>query len=236
MESTFIFPLLFSLIPVVIVGIIIALIVYAVKRKQGIQTEVSFTPRFILKIYVYFMILASIITFVGGASFLFNGFFANQFGQEFSYQPQYVNAPVKAIPVDVNGNPKDIQPQYEIPVHAAETDIIRGITMVLFATLIGLIHVFVARTVEPFKERQASVLYRLYVVLGLSIFTIGSIVSIPVGIYKTLSYNLIEQPANLDPYQRLIPGESLSSAIVYLPFWLYFIWTLYKLHQTKSRK
>lgn len=225
------------MIPVAILGIIIALIVYTVKKKQGVSSEVSFTPRFILKIYLYFMILASIVTFVGGLSFLLNGFFANQFGPEFSYRPEYVTPAVQAV--DANGEPKPVDVTYEIPAHAVERDIIRGITMVLFGILIGLIHVLVVRSVETKEERTHSPLYRLYVVMGLSIFTIGSLISIPVGIYKTLSFQLIEQPETLDPFQRLVPGESLSSAIAYLPFWIYFIWNLYflqKLHQLEQPK
>lgn len=217
------------MIPVAIVGIIVALIVYTVKKRQGVSSEVSFTPRFILKIYLYFMILASIITFVGGLSFLLNGFFANQFGPEFSYRPEYVTPATEVI--DANGNLKPIEPTYEIPAHAAERDIIRGLTMVMFGLLIGVIHVLVTRAVESKEERTHSPLYRLYVVIGLSVFTIGSLVSIPVGIYRALSYQFIEQPSTLDPYQRLVPGESIASAIAYLPFWIYFIWSLYKLQQ-----
>lgn len=217
------------MIPVAVSGIIIALIVYTVKRKQGVSSEVSFMPRFILKIYLYFMILASIITFVGGLSFLLNGFLANQFGPEFSYRPEYVTPAVEVV--DANGKSKAVEPVYEIPAHAAERDIIRGLTMVMFGLLIGVIHVLVTRAVETKEERLHSPLYRLYVVIGLSVFTSGSLVSIPVGIYRTLSFQFIEQPATLDPYQRLVPGESIASAVAYLPFWIYFIWSLYKLQK-----
>lgn len=238
MSSTFIFPLLFSLIPVFILGVIIALIVYAVKKKQGLSSEVAFTPRFVLKMYVYFMLLASIVTFVAGLSFLLNGVFANQFGDEFSYRPEYVST-IRPEAVDAQGNVKAIEPTYAIPEHSAERDIIRGITMVLFGLIIGVVHVLVARQVEDKKARLDSPLYRMYVVLGLSIFTLGGLISLPVGIYKTLSFQFIEQVPHLEPYQRLVPGESLSSAIAYLPFWIYFIWLLYKLqkvHKTESGK
>lgn len=217
------------MIPVAILGIIIALIVYTVKKKQGVSSEVSFTPRFILKIYLYFMILASIITFVGGLSFLLNGFFAQQFGPEFSYRPEYVMPAVEAF--DASGSPKSIPAEYEIPAHAAERDIIRGLTMVLFGLLIGIIHILVTRAVETKEERRHSPLYRLYVVIGLTVFTIGSLISIPVGIYRALSFQFIEQPETLEPYQRLVPGESIASAIAYLPFWIYFIWSLYQLQK-----
>lgn len=232
MESTFIFPLLFSMIPVFILGVIISLIVYAVKKKQLVSTEVAFTPHFILKIYVYFMILASIVVFVAGASFLLNGLFAKQVGDAFSYRPEYVNVPVE---LDATGNPKYVEPTYAIPPQAMQRDLIRGLTMVSFGLVILIIHILVAHSVESAEERKRSPLYRIYIVLGLSIFTIGSLISIPVGIYKTLSFYLISQPENLDPYQRLVPGESLSSAIAYLPFWVYFIWALYKLQKTQHR-
>lgn len=226
------------MIPVAIVGILIALIVYTVKRKQGVSSEVSFTPRFILRIYLYFMVLASIITFVGGLSFLLNGFFANKFGSEFSYRPEYVTPAVEVV--DVNGEVKQpVEPTYEIPAYAAERDLIRGITMVLFGVLIGLIHVFVIRAVETKEERLHSPLYRLYVVIGLTVFTIGSLISIPVGIYRALSYQFITQPETLEPYQRLVPGESIASAVAYLPFWIYFIFSLYqlqKLHKLEQPK
>lgn len=220
------------MIPVFVVGVIIALIVYAVKRKQLVNTEVAFTPHFILKIYVYFMILASIVVFVAGASFLLNGIFAKQVGDAFSYRPEYVYEPVA---IDATGNPKSVEPSYSIPAQAMERDLIRGITMVSFGVVILIIHILVARAVESVQERKGSPLYRMYVVLGLSIFTIGSLVSIPVGIYKALSYFLIFQPGTLDPSRRLVPGESLSSAIAYLPFWVYFIWALYKLQQEQKQ-
>lgn len=216
------------MIPVFILGVIISLIVYAVKKKQLVNTEVAFTPHFILKIYVYFMILASIVVFVAGASFLLNGLFAKQVSESFSYRPEYVNVPVE---LDANGNPKAIEPAYAIPAQSMERDLIRGLTMVGFGLVILIIHILVAHTVENEEERKRSPLYRIYIVIGLSIFTIGSLVSIPVGIYQTLSYFIITQPDNLDPYQRLVPGESLSSAIAYLPFWIYFIWALYRLQK-----
>lgn len=216
------------MIPVFILGIIISLIVYAVKKKQLVNTEVAFTPRFILKIYVYFMMLASIVVFVAGASFLLNGLFAKQVGDAFSYRPEYVNV----VPeLDASGNPKYVEPTYAIPPQAMQRDLIRGITMVSFGLVILIVHILVAHSVESEEERKRSPLYRIYIVLGLSIFTIGSLISIPVGIYKTLSYYLISQPDSLDPYQRLVPGESLSSAIAYLPFWIYFIFALYKLQK-----
>lgn len=216
------------MIPVFILGVIISLIVYAVKKKQLTGSEVSFTPHFILKIYMYFMILASIVVFVAGASFLLNGLFAKQVSESFSYRPEYVNVPVE---LDANGNPKNVQPTYAIPPQSMERDLIRGMTMVGFGLVILIIHILVAHSVENEEERKRSPLYRMYVVIGLSIFTVGSLVSIPVGIYQTLSYFLITQPDTLDPYQRLVPGESLSSAIAYLPFWMYFIWALYKLQK-----
>lgn len=223
------------MIPVAVVATVIALIVFAVKRKKGVESEVSFTPHFILKVYLYFMLLASTITFVAGASFVLNAGIASYHGEAFSYRPEYIAS--RTVPKTVEtletgeSVPVYEEPAYEIPAQSIDRDLIRGFTMVLFAALIGLIHAFVLKSVESKEERMQSPVYRLFVVLGLSIFTIGSLVAIPVGIYRTISYYVITQPDALEPYQRLVPGESLSSAIAYLPLWIYFMCLLYNLQK-----
>lgn len=240
--STFIFPLLFSLIPVAIVALIIALIAYAIKRKDK-TTEIAFTPHFMLKVYTYIILLASVITFSAGLSLLINSGLAQAFGEEFSFQAEYVYDAAIDDPDFIEdpstGEIREVVPKraperYEIPLESKTRALIQGITMTIISLIIGLVHLMVLKSAEPAKERKKSVLYRLFVTIGLGIYAIGSLVALPVGIYATISYFVIDQ-SELELFERIVPGESLASAIVYVPLWILFIWLLTELRKGKKK-
>ena len=68
------------------------------------------------------------------------------------------------------------------------------------------------------SDEKADLLRRLYLIAGLAVFAVITIVSLIAGIPETLRYALLE----LEP-GRESPGQALSIAIVGLPIWVSYL-------------
>jgi len=80
-----------------------------------------------------------------------------------------------------------------------------------------LVHFLGRRLVETVDE-HSDLLRRSYLIAGLAIFAVITIVSLIAGIPETLRYALLE----VEPGQES-PGEALSIAIVGLPIWVSYL-------------
>ena len=59
---------------------------------------------------------------------------------------------------------------------------------------------------------------RVYLFVGLIIFTLVTLISLTAGIPETLKYALLENELGEES-----PGETLAIAIVALPIWLFYL-------------
>ena len=96
-------------------------------------------------------------------------------------------------------------------------NLINGISLTIIGTLLMLIHFLGRRWVETVDE-HSDLLRRLYLIAGLAVFAVVTIVSMIAGIPETLRYALLE----LEP-GRESPGQALSIAIIGVPIWLSYI-------------
>jgi len=213
--------ILFGLIGLAIPILIIAAIVYSILRiKSGISLSISYKAA--LRVYFYIVILVSIgLTGVGGVSTLINVGLGEMVGREFSYGEVYQDHR-ELQDLRNNGDSSsyvvgDNRPLSEKIDLEMKGNLINGISLAVIGSFLMLVHFLGRRWVETVDE-HSDLLRRLYLIAGLAIFAVITIVALIAGIPETLRYALLE----VEPGQES-PGEALSIAIVGLPIWVSYL-------------
>ena len=213
--------ILFGLIGLAIPILIIAAIVYSILRiKSGISLSISYKAA--LRAYFYIVILVSIgLTGVGGVSTLINVGLGEMVGREFSYGEVYQDHRELQDRKN-NGDPSsyvvgDNRPLSEKINLEMKGNLINGISLAVIGSFLMLVHFLGRRWVETVDE-HSDLLRRLYLIAGLAIFAVITIVSLIAGIPETLRYALFKG----EPGQES-PGEALSIAIAGLPIWVSYL-------------
>ena len=213
--------ILFGLIGLAIPILIIATIVYSILRiKSGISLPISYKAA--LRVYFYIVILVSVgLTGVGGVSTLINVGLGEMVGREFSYGELYQdhrelqdlrnNGDSSSYVV---GDNRSLSEKIDLEMKGS---LINGISLAVIGSFLMLVHFLGRRWVETVDE-HSDLLRRLYLIAGLAIFAVITIVSLIAGIPETLRYALLE----VEPGQES-PGEALSIAIVGLPIWVSYL-------------
>jgi len=213
--------ILFGLIGLAILILIIGAIVYFILRiKSGIALSISYKDA--LRVYFYIVILVSVgLTGVGGVSTLINVGLGEMVGREFSYGEVYQDHRELQ---DLNNNEdsssyvvRDNRSLSEKIDLEMKGNLINGISLAVIGSFLMLVHFLGRRLVETVDE-HSDLLRRLYLIAGLAIFAVITIVSLIAGIPETLRYALLE----VEPGQES-PGEALSIAIVGLPIWVSYL-------------
>ena len=98
---------------------------------------------------------------------------------------------------------------------------ISGLSLAIIGTFLLVVHFF-GRTLVETKNERTDVLRRLYLIIGLAIFAIVTIISLASAVPETLRYALLEVRSGDES-----PGEALAISIVALPVWVtYLVLTL----------
>ena len=213
--------ILFGLIGLAIPILIIGAIVYFILRiKSGISLSISYKDA--LRVYFYIVILVSVgLTGIGGVSTLINVGLGEMVGREFSYGEVYQdhrelqdlknNEDSSSYVVRDN---RSLSEKIDLEMKG---NLINGISLAVIGSFLMLVHFLGRRLVETVDE-HSDLLRRLYLIAGLAIFAVITIVALIAGIPETLRYALLE----VEPGQES-PGEALSIAIVGLPIWVSYL-------------
>ena len=172
--------------------------------------------------YFYIVILVSVgLTGIGGVSTLINVGLGEMVGREFSYGEVYQdhrelqdlknNGDSSSYVV---GDSRSLSEKIELEMKGS---LINGISLAVIGSFLMLVHFLGRRWVETVDE-HSDLLRRLYLIAGLAIFAVITIVALIAGIPETLRYALLE----VEPGQES-PGEALSIAIVGLPIWVSYL-------------
>ena len=210
--------ILFGLIGLAIPILIIAAIVYFVLRiKSGISLSISYKAA--LRVYFYIVILVSVgLTGLGGVSTLINVGLGEIVGHEFSYGEVYQDhrelQNLKNTEDYVVRDNRSLSERLDLEMKG---NLINGISLAVIGAFLMLVHFLGRRWVETADE-HSDLLRRLYLIAGLAIFAVITIVSLIAGIPETLRYALLE----IEPGQES-PGEALAIAIVGLPIWVSYL-------------
>ena len=213
--------ILFGLIGLAIPILIIGAIVYFILRiKSGISLSISYKDA--LRVYFYIVILVSVgLTGIGGVSTLINVGLGEMVGREFSYGEVYQdhrelqdlknNEDSSSYVVRDN---RSLSEKIDLEMKG---NLINGISLAVIGSFLMLVHFLGRRLVETVDE-HSDLLRRSYLIAGLAIFAVITIVALTAGIPETLRYALLE----VEPGQES-PGEALSIAIVGLPIWVSYL-------------
>jgi hypothetical protein len=208
---------------VAIVGAIVGAIALVIRGGRG----VDWTPRSLVRVYLYIASLAGIVVFVVGLSGILNAGFAATFGDAFVYGDSSAIVPVPPCPPTGDANLKCVpsdQPDFtqqrlrENERRRAD-DLIRGLTFAVFGALFWGAHWMARRGV--IGPDGSSGLRRGYLMLGTVVFGLTTVILLPTGIYQALSY-LILPPVN-GVYRQGV-GDALAGGLVTLPVWLIYLW------------
>ena len=213
--------ILFGVIGLAIPILIIGAIVYFILRiKSGISLSISYKDA--LRVYFYIVILVSVgLTGVGGVSTLINVGLGEMVGREFSYGEVYQDHRESQDLKNnedsssyVVGDNRSLSEKIDLEMKG---NLINGISLAVIGSFLMLVHFLGRRLVETVDE-HSDLLRRLYLIAGLAIFAVITIVALIAGIPETLRYALLE----VEPGQES-PGEALSIAIVGLPIWVSYL-------------
>jgi hypothetical protein len=158
------------------------------------------------------------LTGLGGVSTLINVGLGEIVGQEFSYGEVYQDhrelQDLKNNEDYVVRDNRSLSEKLDLEMKG---NLINGISLAVIGAFLMLVHFLGRRWVETADE-HSDLLRRLYLIAGLAIFAVITIVSLIAGIPETLRYALLE----IEPGQES-PGEALSIAIVGLPIWVSYL-------------
>ena len=216
-----IFPILgilFGLgIPILIV---VGIFYFLLKIRAGIS--IRFSYRAALRIYFYAVILISIgIGGLGGVSTLVKVGFGEIVDREFSYGNVYEehrydqqHEKEEGYRLDTGDETRSLPEKVELEMKGS---LINGVSLAVIGLFLLVVH-FLGRWWVETGDERSDLLRRLYLMAGLVIFAIVTIVSLAAGIPETLRYALLD----INPGEES-PGEPLSVAIVALPVWICYL-------------
>ena len=98
-----------------------------------------------------------------------------------------------------------------------------GVSTTLAAGLLFAAHWGGRRALESPEDRRRGYLNRIYVFLLLVIFGVGTIVSLPQAIVQSITF---ATESGSEELFRQAPGANLATALVFIPFWLYYLTTV----------
>ena len=234
------FEVLFAILGLVIPLLIIEGIVYVILKLRG-SASLRFSYRDALRVYFYAMILISVgLLALGGVSTLLKVGFGEIVGREFSYGQVYEEhrsnqerlanqerLDNQLYPTKFEEETRSLTEKVEF---AMRTSLINGVSLTAIGVFLWLVHFFGRRWVETQDQRSDS-LRKLYLMAGLIIFAMTTIVSLSTGIPEALRYALLD----INPGEES-PGEPLSIAIVGLPVWLFYLVATIRTMRTASDK
>ena len=212
-----IFPILGLAIPILI---IVGIVYFILKIKADLP--ISFSYRGALRVYFYVVILISVgLGGLGGVSTLLKVGFGEMVGREFSYGNVYEEhrddqqrEQNEDHPADTEDETRSLPEKVELEMKGS---LINGVSLAVIGMFLLLVH-FLGRWWLERGDERSDLLRRLYLMAGLVIFAIVTIVSLATGIPETLRYVLLD----INPGEES-PGEALSIAIVALPVWICYL-------------
>ncbi|MDP6632246.1 MAG: DUF5671 domain-containing protein [Dehalococcoidales bacterium] len=216
-----IFPFLGVLLGLGIPILIVAGIFYFILRiRAGIP--IRFSYRAALRIYFYVMILIGIgLGGLGGVSILLKVGLGEIVGREFSYGRVYEEHRYNQereknedYLFDTGNETRSLPEKVELEMKGS---LINGVSLAVIGLFLLVVH-FLGRWCVETGDERSDLLRRLYLMAGLVIFAIVTIISLAAGIPETLRYALLD----VNPGEES-PGEPLSIAIVALSVWICYL-------------
>ncbi len=229
-----VFSILFPVAILAFLALLVALSVFMISRwRAGTPFGISF--RTIALAYCYLMSAVSLLVLVIGLSMGVKAGLSDVLGRGFSY---YVAPEMRMMPVpEDKADPsaprnREMQP---IPPEEQEQnarrverqykeDLIASITTVVVGGVVWAVHTYGRRRLQA-EDALDDFLSKSYATTMLVIFGLVGMVGLTMGINELLRYYLIE-PDQFS--RRQSPGDAVSTALVFVPIWFYYVLTTLK--------
>ncbi len=209
-------PIILTTIPLVIIASTVIGVVTLLKRKKEGPVNLDF--KLVFRVYYYIIMFASVVSIGIGGMFTLKSLFTNVWGKEFSYRKEYVSEEYYTKPVLEDEVVRE--PEYEYVKDVEKKDLISGLSYLLIATPILLLHVYGLSQLEK-SDGVNWQIKKVYLIVSLVVFSMVGVISLPVGIYQTLQFFITEQAD--DNWTSIVPGEYLATACSFVPIWVYYL-------------
>ena len=217
--------ILVALFVLAALAMVVAIGVYVAGRlRSGEPLTVS--PRVVLLGYLYLMSLAGLLSCTVGLTTGLKVGLGAALGSDFSYY-----RPMRpAMPLPVTGEPKDTAIVEDAGRAEAELerqrrqDIIQSATAVVVGLVVFAAHTFGRRQVGPSLPTVDNLLRRGYTTFLLAVFGIGGLIGLIMGLQDLLQFWLL--PVVDEFNYRNPPGQSVATAMVFVPLWLFYLLAL----------
>ncbi len=227
------------------VSVLIGGVVYLIQRLRS-GSGLVLPMRFLLRLYLYVVIIAGLLLLAQGLSGLLQVGLASALGDDFSYRPVHLELERKPIAVDplelkdrplltdedrdalseilVQKDERSLEQRREDRIRgldrARKEGLIQGISFTLIGGAIWGAHLFARRKLETAEDR-ISPINRGYLIIMVVIFGLITIINLPQAVFEGSRYYLLEP---LNEFSRNPPpGGKLALSIVTLPIWIIYL-------------
>ena len=202
-----------------------AVVIFFVRKDQ------KFTTASIFSLYFYVVAIISLLVAFFGATTITKAVASDIFGRDFSYynyaksQPHLYDIELRTPDAEETkeGLQEAIQRESERIEGTYQDDLFTGSSALVVGLIFLAVHMYGWRKLEPATVRTESIFYKGYIMLQLAVFSIITLISLPVGISQGLRYAFGQNQNVTDA-----PGEPLSFALWSTPIWLVFIYLTIK--------
>ncbi len=212
-----------SAIPILILLLLVVLVV-AFTRRGLADGAAALTPRRLVEAYIFCVVLISMILVSSGANDMIKAGLAHRYGLAFAYVQQPV--------WDENLKPGE-KPKYEYDVRAPKRDLLSGTAQVSVGVIIGVLHLLGLRRLGRTESLTPSPVYRIFLIIGLVIYTSAVLIYAVGSIEDLLLYRYAGAPAGPPVYGGPIPGDKIAGLLGYAPLWGILVAGLFKYARTR---
>lgn len=217
--------LLAPLVLILVVGAVIAVVVFVVQRgREGASLVLSL--RTILVAYFHLMSLIAVLLLAVGLATLLKAALSEPLGRSFSYQSPMMRVATARVEVGPQGQvktgppPEVAEEQRKRDEQRVEqefrNDLLQGGAMAVVGAVVWPLHAWGRRTLTGRGEPAARFFDRTHMTLLLLITSLVGVISLPLGMYEGLRYFIV--PAEVDTF-RQPPGGAVATALVFVPLW-----------------
>ncbi len=209
----------------IFVLLLVVIVVVAFTRRNLADGTVLLSPRRLVEGYVFTVVLVAMLLVSSGLADLVRSVIARFAGLEATYRPQ---------PVYDEARKQNEPPKYEYDSKAPRRDLLSGSAELGVGLLIGMLHLFGLRRLGRTEPLAISPVYRLFLILGLIIYT-TAVLGYSVGTVKDLLiFRYAGPPPPREWYDRPIPGDQVAGLVGFLPLWGLLVVRLFRYAQPRG--
>ena len=242
-----VFIALIAFLVLVALGLVVGGGIFLVSRYRG-GRNIQISMRFLLRLYMYVVIIVGLLLFTQGVSHLLRAGMAGVGGKDFSYRPVFVSIPgfeeirtPKPVELKERSDLTD-EEREELAQIIAERErknlelrreqrrkgldrafkegLIQGVSFTIIGAIIWIVHAIGRRRLETHEERE-SPLNKIYLIVIVVTFGVITIVNLPQAVFESLRFYLLDP---VDEFtSRYQPGGKLALSIAALPVWIVYL-------------